>query len=336
MSPDLGQRRRAPRGKMHEIVLCALLAAVLAAAAWLDTTTSTDENGSQVTQISWAFLRPSSQLEMSTHAFELALLALPMTLIIIAGGIDLSVGSTMALSAVTLGLLYKGGAPVWLAAPAALLVGSGAGALNGLFIARFKVHPLIVTLATLAAYRGLAEGISLGRPVSGFPEAFLHLGGGAAAGVPIPAIIFVAAALAVWLLASRTVQGLWVYAIGGSPTASRYSGIPVVRTQFFLYTLSGAAAGLAGVIFAARRNTAKADVGTGIELEVITAVVLGGTSIFGGRGTILGTILGVALIHELRELVSWHWQRDELILIVVGGILIGSVLLNNLASRPKT
>ena len=117
------------------------------------------------------------------------------------------------------------------------------------------------------------------------------------------------------------VAALGTYAIGDNEVAAQYAGIPVARHKLLLYTASGATAGLAAVLFAAHRNTAKADVGNGIELQVITAVVLGGTSIFGGRGTILGTLLGVAVIHELSELIAWRWQRHELILIVTGGIM---------------
>lgn len=304
---------------IHEGVLGVLLLVVIGLAAWLDP----------------PFMAPRTQLGLSTHAFELAVLALPMTLIIISGGIDLSVGSTIALAAVVLGLLYEARTPVWIAGLAAIVAGAAAGALNGFFIARVRVHPLIVTLATLAAYRGLAEGISLGRPISGFPPGFLALGSGTVLGLPIPGLVFLLAALAVIAIASRTIAGFWVYAIGGNERAARYSGVPVGSVTLALYTLCGAGAGLAGVFFVARRNTAKADIGTGIELEVITAVVLGGTSIFGGRGTIIGTILGVAIIHEVREFVSWHWQQNELILIVTGSILIGSILLNNLASRRR-
>jgi rhamnose transport system permease protein len=304
----------------HGGVLLFLLAAMLGLAAWLDPT----------------FLAPRTQLEISTHAFEIALLALPMTLIIISGGIDLSVGSTMALSSVVLGLLHQAGAPMWLAIMAALTAGTAAGALNGLFVGRLRVHPLLVTLATLAAYRGLAEGISRGRPISGFPEGFLDLGAGTLLGLPIPLLLLILAAALAGLFASRSVWGSWIYAIGGNERAAAYCAIPVGRVKFALFTLSGTTAAMCAVVFAARRNTAKADVGSGIELEVITAVVLGGTSIFGGRGTILGTLLGVALVHELREFVGWRWGHDEIILIVIGATLIGSVLLANLASRPRS
>jgi rhamnose transport system permease protein len=206
---------------------------------------------------------------------------------------------------------------------------------NGYFVAKIRVHPLIVTLATLAAYRGLAEGISLGRPISGFPDKFLALGNGGLGGVPIPDILFVLAALLVAIALAKTVPGRWLFAIGDNERAARYSAVPVPNVKLAIYTLSGLAAGIAGVFYVALRNTAKADIGSGIELEVITAVVLGGASIRGGRGTLLGTLLGVAIIHETKEFVSWHWQQQELILIVIGTILIVSVLLNGLASKRR-
>lgn len=302
---------------IHEVVLVMLLGTVLGAAAWLDP----------------VFVAPRTQLDIAMHALELALLALPMTLIIITGGIDLSVGSAMALASVALGLLHEAGASMWLACAAAVGVGAAAGALNGFFVARVRVHPLLITLATLSAYRGLAEGISRGRPISGFPNGFLELGSGLVLGVPSPLVVVIAAGIAAAVVTSRTIWGVWVYAAGGNERAAAYCGVPVLRLQFILYTLSGLAAGLCAVLFAARRNTAKADVGAGIELEVITAVVLGGTSIFGGKGTIIGTVLGVLVVHELREFVSWRWGHDEIVQVVIGATLIGSVLLTNLASR---
>lgn len=305
---------------VHEGVLLVLLAAAFAVAAWLDPT----------------FVAPRTQLDLGAHAFELAMLSLPMTLIIVSGGIDLSVGSAMALASVVLGMLHQAAAPMWLACAGSVVTGIGAGALNGYFVARVRVHPLLVTLATLAAYRGLAEGISRGRPMSGFPDPFLELGGGTTLGVANPILILLPAVALTAVAAWRTVFGSWVYAIGGNERAAAYCGLPVDRLKFVLYTLSGSTAALCAIAFAARRNTAKADVGTGIELEVITAVVLGGTSIFGGRGTIIGTVLGVLLVHELREFIGWRWGHDEIILIVIGAVLIGSVLLTNMASRSRT
>lgn len=313
--------RMRPRGLpgRQELVLLALLVGLLLLAE----------------RLSPKFLTSATQIELSTHVWELALLALPMTLIILTAGIDLSVGSTMALCAVVFGLAFHAGVPVWIDAALALLSGAAAGALNGLFVVRFQVHPLLVTLATLAAYRGIAEGISLARPFSGFPAGFLFLGQGSLAGIPIPGLIFAAALIGTAVLVTRTPLGLSLSAIGYNETAARFSGRAVSRLKFLLYTTSGLTAGLAALMFAARRNTAKVDSGQGMELDVITAVVLGGTSIFGGRGSLLGTVLGVLLIHETREFVSWQWNRDELNLIVVGALLILSVLADSLLSPKK-
>ncbi len=281
------------------------------------------------------FLAPAAQLELSTHVWELALLALPMTLIILTGGIDLSVGSTMALCAVVFGLCFQTHMPLAVAALLTLVVGAAAGALNGVFVGYVRVHPLIVTLATLAAYRGMAEGISLGRPVSDFPPSFTQWGQGAVLGLPIPGLIFLIALGLTAFFTARTPLGTWLSALGYNETAARYSGVAVARVKLLLYTASGLTAALAALLFVARRNTAKADIGTGMELAVITAVVLGGTSIFGGRGRLFGTVLGVLLIHETREFVSWQWNRDELNLIVIGSLLVLSVLADSLLSAKK-
>jgi len=275
-----------------------------------------------------SFLKISSQTDALSNIWQTALIAVPMTLIIITGGIDLSVGSTMALAAVVLGLTFERGLSPWLGSALAVLVGAGAGAVNGFFVTKVKVHPLILTLATLSAYRGIAAGISLDRPISGFPAGFLALSNG------VPALLFVLWAGGAAFLLAKTAPGLLIYGIGHNETAMRYSGWRVDRAKFWLYTFSGATAGLAAVEYVARFNTAKADIGTGMELDVITAVVLGGTSIFGGRGGIGGTLLGLLLIHEVREFVSWHWNRDEFNFIVLGTLLIFSVLLNSFLSKP--
>lgn len=313
--------RPAPRtnSRLYECLLAALMSILLALAWWLDPD----------------FVAPATQLALSSHIVELALVAIPMTLIIVTGGIDLSVGSTMALSSVVMGLAFDAGAPFPLVCTSALLTGTLAGLLNGLFIARLSIHPLIVTLATLAAYRGLAEGLSKGRPFSGFPEGFLAIGSGDWLQVPILVWLLLLLLLLSALIIRRTTIGLWIYAAGGSQTAAHYSGVPVSQLRLALYTLAGAAAGLAAIFFAARFNTAKADVGAGLELSVITAVVLGGTSIFGGRGTLLGAMLGVAIIHEIGQLVSWKWDQQELVQVVTGSILVLAVLVHNIFSRRR-
>jgi rhamnose transport system permease protein len=304
----------------HEAVLVVLAAGLMGWASWIEP----------------GFVSLDTQLALSTHVWELALMTVPMTFIIITAGIDLSIASTLALSAVTLGLCFQAGMPIALAAAAAVAVGAACGAINGIFVSAVRVHPLIVTLATMAAYSGAAEGISLARPVSGFPADFLTIGQGSLAGLPPAGWLFVVLALVAAVVLARTPFGRRLYAIGHNESAARFSGIAVGRIKLLLYTLSGLMAGVTAVILVAHRNTAKADLGSGMELDVITAVVLGGTSIFGGRGNIVGTVLGVLLIHETRELLSWRWNQDELTLVVIGGLLIASVLLNRLCqSRRK-
>ena len=293
-----------------------------------------------------AFVDRDTQRDLSTHLWELALLAIPMTLIIITAGIDLSVGSTVALSAVVMGMAFKygwlglvamrpenpNGLSIWVAVGLALITGTLAGAANGFFVAKIRVHPLIVTLATLAAYRGIAEGISLGEPASGFPDSFQFLGQGTVLGQPMAGWLFLLFAIVTAIVLIKTPFGRYLYAIGFNETATRFSGVAVDRVKLLLYTLSGTTAAIAAVFLCSRVNTARANLGDGMELNVITAVVLGGTSIFGGRGTILGTVLGVLLVHETREFVQWHWQVSEYYDIVIGVLLIGSVLLNRLLS----
>ncbi len=296
----------------HEAGLAALLAALLVA-AW-----RTDP----------AFVSWRVQSGLLPQIGETALLAVPMTLIVITGGIDLSVGSVMALASVLFGLGFRSGWPVEACAAAALAAGLLCGALNGWFVTRFRVHPLIVTLGTMSAFRGLAEGVSAARPVSGFPDTFLRIGQGwTAVG------LFAALTLAGTAVLARHVLGRRIYGIGLGESAARASGWNVDRLKASLYAFSGLMAGVAGVLFTARRNTAKADVGAGIELEVVTAVVLGGTSIFGGRGTLVGTALGLAVLHEVRQFVGWRWSNDVLNLVVVGALLIGAVTLNGVISR---
>jgi rhamnose transport system permease protein len=297
----------------HETVLLGLLVLLMVAARIVEP----------------VFASVETQIELSRHIWELAILVLPMTLIIITAGIDLSVGPMMALSAVVLGITFKffGWHPA-LAAVAALLTGLAAGALNGFFIAWARVHPLIVTLATMAAYYGIAVGISQGDPLSNYPDSLRWAGDATLFGLPVAGLIFIVCAIAAAIVLGKMPVGRYLYAMGHQETAARFSGIPVARIKIGLYALSGLAAAVAGILFVGRMNTANADISTGVSLDVITAVVLGGTSIFGGRGRIIGTLLGVLLIHETREFVSWHWNKSELNLVVIGLLLIVSVLLN--------
>ena len=273
-----------------------------------------------------SFLQLKSQLLLSRQLWEFAILALGMTLIIITGGIDLSVGSAMGLCAVMFGLCYSATENLAVSCLVCAFTGTLGGALNGLLISKIGIHPLIITLATYAAFRGVAEGISQGVSYSQFGDGFSLLARGTWCGIPIPGCVFLILAIAFGVLLAKTPTGRFIYAIGHNERAALFSGVPADRLKFWLYTLSGLLAGLATTIYVSRFDTAKADAGKGFELDVITAVVVGGTSIFGGRGNIVGTVLGLLLIHETRLFVSRYWQTDEIRSIVIGFLLIASVL----------
>ncbi len=280
------------------------------------------------------FLTSANAFEVTRLAVEVGLLALALTPIIITGGIDLSVGSMMGLSAIVLGSLWRDAhLPMPLAAGAALLVGMLGGGLNALLIARLNFPPLIVTLGTFSLFRGMAEGITRGiENYSGLPQQYLFLGQGYVGGL-IPTQLFVLLAAitgcAWWL--HRTGHGRSLYAIGYSAEGARYAGIPVARRLALIYVLSGLAASLAAIIYVAHLGQAKSDAGTGYELMAITAVVLGGASIFGGRGTVLGTVLGLFAIVILQNGLRLSSQPAELAGILTGALLIITILLDRLS-----
>lgn len=288
-----------------------------------------------LSQISSRFLTTNNLLTQTRLFAEAALIALPMTLIIITGGIDLSVGSLFAWSAVMLGFSWDLlGIPLPLAVVVCLLTGMIGGAINGALIAFVRVPPLIVTLATLAVYRGFSFGISQARSVRGFPDAFTFWGQGNIGPLPAQLVVLVVMTLIVGVLLARTTLGRSVYAIGSNEVAARFSGIPVEWIKLLLYTFSGFMAALAAFIFTARVATTRADAGTGLELDVIAAVVLGGTSIYGGSGSILGTVLGLLIITLLRNGLLLTGVKGDATVVVIGIVLIGAVLINNAVRRP--
>jgi rhamnose transport system permease protein len=284
------------------------------------------------------FLTAANSFEVTRLAVEVGLLALALTPIIITGGIDLSVGSMMGLAAVVLGALWRdAGWPMPLAIGAALLVGVLGGALNALLIARLNFPPLIVTLGSFSLFRGLAEGVTRGiENYSGFPPRFLFLGQGYVGGL-IPAQLFVllaAIAVCAWGL-HRSGAGRSLYAIGYAAEGARYAGVPVSRRLGAIYMLSGMAASLAAVIYVAHLGQAKSDAGTGYELMAIAAVVLGGASIFGGRGTALGTVLGLFAIVILQNGMRLSGQPAELAGIVTGALLVGTIVLDRVSKTRQ-
>lgn len=276
------------------------------------------------------FLTVDNILNQGRLMTEVALMALPMTYIIITGGIDLSVGSIFGLTAIVLGYAWKNlGFPLELAIVVAIIAGTLAGFVNGWFIVRLGVPPLIMTLATLALYRGLALGISEARSARGFPEWFFQIGQGQTLGVPNQLIIFAVAAVIAGILLARTIFGRTLYAIGNNELGARFSGLPVDRVKLAIYTFSGFMAALAGYIFVSRVTTTRSDMGSGLELDAIAAVVLGGTSIFGGSGSIVGTVLGLVIIQLLKNGLSLAGVKGDATIVVIGAVLLMAVTVNN-------
>lgn len=309
--------RREPFAYWHETILGALLLLVLLISGTLEP----------------RFIGTGIQVRLAGESWAMALVALPMTMIVITAGIDLSVGSAAGLCAAIFGLTYQATSNLALAIVAALCTGLAAGLFNGVLIAYARIHPLIATLATMALYRGIALALTNGSTISGFPATFGQWVQRDIIFMPAPLWLITISAIAAALFLARTAYGTYLYAIGHNESAALFAGIPVDRIKLALYTLSGFAAGVGAVLLASRYGQTKADFGTGLELEVVTAVVLGGVSIFGGRGNIVGVMLGLALLHECTKFVPWHWHISELNALVTGGLLISAVLLNSLIER---
>jgi rhamnose transport system permease protein len=256
------------------------------------------------------------------------MIALPMTLIIITGEIDLSVASTLALASVTFGGLHEAGLPIEAAGLVALVVGVLAGAVNGFFVTVVGLPSLAVTIATLALYRGIAVGLLGTRAVTEFGEFWTDLATSRIPGTPIPSVTILVAALAVGfaILLHFTAFGRGVYAVGQSKEAARFSGVRVERTKFILFVLAGAVSALAGLYYTLRFGNARGQIAEGLELSVIAAVLLGGVSIFGGRGAIHGVIAGVVLIGLLGSALRFAGVTSDVINIITGALLVVSVV----------
>ena len=304
----------------HETILAVLLVLALVASA----------------NLSDRFFTVDNLLNQGRMMTEAGIIAVAMTFIIVSGGIDLSVGSTLGLSAIVLGMVWKdAGLPLPLAMLLAVVAGGICGLLNGYIIIKSKMPPMIATLGTLALYRGLAEGLSQARSVRGYPEWFYTLGQGEVGGIPTQLWLLAVVAIAGAIVLAFTTFGRVTYAIGSNETAGRFSGMPVERAKLLIYAFSGLMAGLAATIFVSRVSTTRSDMGTGIEMDVISAVVLGGTSIFGGRGTMTGTLLGLVLIQTLKNGLTLAGIKGDGTIIVIGAILILTILGSNLFDRLR-
>ncbi|WP_213804053.1 substrate-binding domain-containing protein [Granulicella sp. dw_53] len=285
------------------------------------------------------FFTLANLFEILRFSVELGLLSIALTPIIIAGGIDLSVGSTVGLTAVIFGLAWHSGhLPIPLAILIALLIGLASGALNALMIAGLRLPALIVTLGTYSLYRGIAEGITHGAvSYTGFPKSFLLLGQGYLwHTIPIQLTIFLLVAIGYALLLHRSVIGRALYAIGFNPEGARYAGIPVQRRLALVYLLSGIVSSLAAIIYVAHLGLAKSDLGTGFELSAIAAVVLGGTSVFGGRGTLFGTLLGLFFLSILQNGMHLLALPSELTGVLIGTLLLAIVSIDRLRTKRNS
>ncbi len=278
------------------------------------------------------YMSLGSLLDTSRTFVETGILALGMTFVIISGGIDLSVASLLALVSVVMGLSFQAGLPLPAAMLLGLLTGIAGGLVNGAAVAYLGLHPFVVTLATMAIYRGGAYAISNAAAVSNFPSWFTSIGQSYFLGELVPAQLpaLLLTAVALWLLLSCTSFGRRVYSVGANELATRFSGVSVERTKLVVYGLMGGLVGIAAIIQTARLSTARANASMGLELPVIAMVVLGGTRITGGAGTIVGTILGVLVLAYLQDGLASAGVRNDWGLVVVGGFLIVGVLANEL------
>ncbi|MGP4114137.1 ABC transporter permease [Streptomyces sp. 4N509B] len=270
-------------------------------------------------------------------AVAIALIALPMTLIVVTGEIDLSVASTLGLCSAVMGQLWVQGLALELIVPLAIGLGALLGAVNGVFVTAFGLPSLAVTIGTLAAYRGLAFVVLGDDAVADFPfdwtdAASSTVGGGA---LPWAMLLTLLLAVAFGVVLHRTPFGRSLYAMGNNAEAAAFSGIAVARRKFWLFVASGAVAGLAGVYWTLRYASARADNGEGLELAVVAAVLLGGVSIFGGRGALPGVLAAVLLLATLRNALQLADVRAETLDIVTGSLLIASVVVPNAVTLTR-
>lgn len=275
------------------------------------------------------FLTTDNLIVVARQASLSLIIAVGMTFVILAGGIDLSVGSTVALVSIMTGeFMVNLQLPMVLAAVLALLCGVGVGLVNGLIVGMTSIPPFVVTLGMLAVARGLALGITQGQTISGFPDAFLVLGQGSLAGIPIPVWIAAVVAVVAHLVLARTRFGRNVFFVGSNEQAAVLSGIRVRRTKIAIFAIAGGLAGLEALIETARLSVGQPSAGNGYELVAIGAVVIGGASLFGGEGSILGTVLGTCLLALIQDGlillgISAYWQQ-----VFSGVIIVGAVALN--------
>lgn len=320
VKPDAGLRFRRPSIPLHwETLLAVLLVLALILGRVL----------------SPEFLSGANLGNVLADLTEVALMALPMTLIIVAADIDLSVASVLGASSALLGVLWHMGIPMPAAIALSIVAGALAGLLNGLVIVKLNLPSLAVTIGTLALFRGLAYVLLGDQAVADFPAGYTAFGMNSLGStfIPLPFAIVIVCAVLFTVLLQATAFGRSLFAIGANPTAAAFSGIDVARARLKLFVLSGAVSALAGVIYTLRFTSARGDNGEGFELSVIAAVLFGGVSIFGGRGSMIGVLLSLLIVGVLRNALTLVDVSSEVLTIVTGALLLASVLIPNLAAR---
>ncbi|HBF36848.1 MAG TPA: branched-chain amino acid ABC transporter permease [Firmicutes bacterium] len=277
------------------------------------------------------YLSGSGLLDATNTFLDKAFIVLPMAYILILGDIDISVGSTVALSAVVMAVAYNMGVPMGLAMVICLAVGTLCGFLNGLMIVKFKeLSAVIVTLATMIIYRGIAYIILEDRAAGQFPGWYTYLGWGDIKGIPFILVVFAVCALIFGLLLHKTTFGRRVFAMGNNITASRFSGIQVDRIKVIIFTLAGLMSGVTALFLTSRMGSTRPNVALGYELDVIAMAVLGGISTAGGKGRMIGAIIAVFLIGFLRYGLGLVNVPAQVLLVIVGLLLIFAVMIPNL------
>jgi ribose transport system permease protein len=286
--------------------------------------------------LSEQFLTVQNILNLLLQATVNAMIAAGMTLVILTAGIDLSVGSVLALTAVVTADLLQIGVPVPLSVIAGLALGALVGLVNGLLITKGRIPPFITTLGMMTLARGLALSYAGGRPITGLPEAFLGIGTSSILGIPTPVwIAAVIYGIGIFIL-SRTTFGRYVYAVGNNATAARFAGLPVKVTTVGVYAISGTLAALAGMILVARLDSAQPVMGIRYELDAIAAVVVGGAALTGGEGSLWGTVLGALIMAMIANAINILNVSPFYAQVLQGAVIIAALLIHSLARRDRS
>lgn len=281
--------------------------------------------------LSTSFLTFSNVGLILTQITVIGIVAIGMTMVILFGGMDLSVGSVLALVATIVGMLVNSGMNMWVAAVIGIVAGAACGAFNGFFITRLKIPDIITTLATMYIFRGIAVTLSGGVWVTNFPKEFSFFGQGTILGFSFPVVVLLFLAILFAFMLQQTQFGRRIYAIGGNPSAAKLSGMKVVKTKFLVYVYSGMLAAVAAIIFASNVGSIQASTaGNSLAFDVIAAVLIGGASIFGGVGTILGTMFGVLLLGIIKNGVILSQFSAYWVNAITGALIIVAIIINTI------